>query len=134
MAWLALGLSALSFLIATSVAILYAADRLSDDAPLESAESYSLYDAGLPAWGTVGLTTTGRASKGMVEGSVERALQGAVEDFGGSADDITGVRCKDLANVKQDSVASCSLMIQDYPGTAVLTFLDDNGSYLVTLY
>ncbi|WP_353952263.1 hypothetical protein V6K52_02125 [Knoellia sp. S7-12] len=133
-AWTALGLSALSFLIATSIGIIYAAHSLSGTEGSQGSEGEGLYyDAGMPSWGSVDLSATGQAEKRSLTDSVEEALKQGIEDFDGNADDISNVSCEGLAP-KKDSVATCSVTVQDYDSTVVLFFLDDDGGYLATLY
>lgn len=133
--WTALGLSALSFIIATSVGIIYAADRFgSTGSTGSSSGDESMYDAGLPSWGTVPLTPSGQATDVALTDSLEEALQTGIEDFGGAAEDVEDVFCEALPAPKKDSVGTCSVTVQGVDSTVVLFFTDNDGNYLATLY
>ncbi|MEO7268623.1 MAG: hypothetical protein ABIW49_05395 [Knoellia sp.] len=123
-AWTALGLSALSFLITMSIGIVYAADRLGGS----SEEFY--YDAGMPSWGAVDLTPTGAATDIALTDSVTDALVEGLED-GVPVEDVF---CEALPGPKKDTVATCSALVDELDSTVVLFFLDDDGGYLATLY
>lgn len=131
-AWTALGLSAVSFLVATSIGILYAADALSDGGA--AAEEGLYYDAGLPAWGVVELSPTGQATERALTDSVEEALVSGIEAFDGTAEDLGDVFCEALAAPRKNSVGTCSAIVQDTESTVVLVFTDDEGSFLATMY
>jgi hypothetical protein len=123
-AWTALGLSALSFLIAMSIGIIYAAERLGGS----SEEFY--YDAGMPSWGSVDLTPSGAATDIALTDSVTDALVEGLED----GVPVEDVYCEALPGPKKDTVATCSALVDELDSTVVLFFLDDEGGYLATLY
>lgn len=125
-AWAALGLSALSFFIATSIGIIYAADRLGAS---ESSEEY-FYDAGQPSWGTVDLAPSGAATELALNNGVAQALQDSFEE----GVPIEEVYCEPLPAPKRDTVTSCSVLVDEIDSTVVLLFLNDKGAFLATLY
>ena len=131
-AWTALGLSALSFVVASSVGILYAVNSFAGES--QSGNGGLFYDAGLPSWGSVDLTPSGQATERALTDSVEEALKNGIQDFDGSAEDVTDTFCEAVSAPKKDSVATCSAMVQDTDATVVLFFTDNEGSYLATLY
>ncbi len=125
-AWTALGLSALTFLITMSIGIIYAAERLGGSG---SSEEF-FYDAGMPSWGTVDLTPTGAATDVALTSSVTEALVDGLED----GIPVEDVFCDALPAPKKDTVATCSALVDELDSTVVLFFLDDDGGYLATLY
>lgn len=133
-AWTALGLSALSFVVATSVGVVLAAQTLSGDSSEEPLEEGLYYDAGMPVWGEVALAPSGAATERILTDSLEEALRTGIEDYDGSADDIGDVYCEALTAPRKDSVATCSATIADVESTVVLFFTDDDGSYVATVY
>ncbi|EAQ00734.1 hypothetical protein JNB_11184 [Janibacter sp. HTCC2649] len=126
MAWTALGLSALSFLITMSIGIIYAADRLGSSG---SSEDF-YYDAGMPSWGSVDLAPSGAATELALTSSVTDALYEALDD-GVPVDEVF---CEALPGPKKDTVATCSALVDELDSTIVLVFLDNEGGYLATLY
>ena len=138
-AWTALALSALSFLLAASVGILYAVDRFgggssAGDASQDDAGYY--YDAGLPAWGRIELSPTGAATELAlnhgVKGAFEEAFAEGLE--GEEAPVMDEVFCEPLAKVAKDVVTTCATTVDDYESTVVLYFTADDGTFLATLY
>ncbi|GAA4118096.1 hypothetical protein GCM10022415_16600 [Knoellia locipacati] len=132
-AWTALALSAAAFVVATGVGIVYAANTLSDGSADGSGEGL-FYDAGMPVWGTVELAPSGAATERILTDSLEDALRTGIEDFDGSAEDISDVYCEALTAPRTNSVATCVASVQDVETTVVLVFLDDEGGYLATVY
>lgn len=125
-AWAALGLSALSFLVATSVGILHTVDRFG---PSASSEEW-VWDAGLPAWGEVELTPTGATTDRALTDAVTDALVEVLED----GVRVENVLCEALPGPKKDTVATCSALVDEYDSTIVVFFTDDRGRFLATLY
>lgn len=123
-AWTALGLSALAFLLATAIGILYAADRFGGSL------NETFYDAGTPTWGAVDLTETGAVTDRALTDSVTEA----VIDVLGDGVPIENVLCEALPAPRTNSVATCSALIDKLDSTVVLFFTDDSGSYLATIY
>ena len=125
-AWTALGLSALTFLATMSLGIVYAADRLGSSGPSEG----FYYDAGMPSWGQVDLAPSGAATDIALSDSVTEALVDGLED----GVPVEDVYCEALPGPKKDTVATCSVLVDEVDSTVVLFFLDDEGGYLATLY
>ncbi|WP_106298957.1 hypothetical protein [Knoellia remsis] len=122
---MALGVSALSFLIALSVGVLFAADRVGS-----GGDEVWGYDAGLPAWGEVELTPTGAVTDRTFTDSVETAVVDVLED-GTPVEDLL---CEALPAPRKDTVTSCGAVIDGFDTTIVVLFLDDNGGFMATLY
>jgi len=133
-AWTALALSAAAFVVATSVGVVYAANTLSDGGSGDGSGEGLFYDAGMPVWGTVELAPSGAATERILTDSLEEALRTGIEDFEGSAEDISDVYCEALTAPRTNSVATCVATVQDVETTVVLVFLDDEGGYLATVY
>ena len=136
-AWTALGLSALTFLLATSIGILYAADRLSSDGPVSSAvqpdegeEGEEPYDAGYPAWGQVEVADGGAISAGALAASVREAIVDSFEE-GLVVSDLT---CSAIDAPRKDVVSTCSGEIEDLEAFVVVYLTDAYGSFVATVY
>lgn len=128
-AWLALALSALAFVVATTVGILYAVHSVGPDRPSSASGEEFFYDAGLPAWGSVDLTPTGAVT--------DRALTDAVDVAYGDSDDgiaMQDLLCEALPAPRKDTVTTCSATVDDLESTIVVFFTDDRGTFLATLY
>ncbi|MFC7485144.1 hypothetical protein ACOCJ7_01355 [Knoellia sp. CPCC 206453] len=125
-AWTALALSALTFLITMSIGIIYAVERLGGSG---SSEDF-FYDAGMPSWGSVDLAPSGAATELALTNSVTEALVDGLED----GIPVEEVFCEPLPAPKKDTVATCSALVDELDSTVVLFFLDDDGGYLATLY
>ncbi|MFC7490241.1 MULTISPECIES: hypothetical protein [unclassified Knoellia] len=132
-AWTALALSALSFVIATSIGILYAVDRFSESVPSpapSSSDEELLYDAGFPAWGTVDIAPSGAVTEIALNNAVTDALTEALDD----ESTVNDVFCDALLAPKKDLVTTCSVSVDEYDSTVVLFFVDTEGDFLATLY
>lgn len=141
-AWTALGLSALTFLMATSIGILYAVDRLSSADPVSSSAQSGQgdggdgdagdapYDAGYPAWGQAELTDGGAIGADALATSVEQAIIDTFEN-GLVVNDLT---CSPIAAARKDVISTCSGEIEDIEAFVVVYLIDDDGSFVATVY
>jgi len=133
-AWLALALSAATFLLTTAIGIVYTVDRVSGGGSEYADDEGPYYDAGMPSWGEVALSPTGQATERTLTDSVGQALRQGFEDFGNDPDELEDVSCAALPAPKKDTVATCSVTAVGIDSTVVLFFTDDDGSFLATVY
>jgi hypothetical protein len=87
-----------------------------------------------PMMGGSGYVLTGEVTvvdKGASDGDLQQSLTTAIEDDGGSVDELV---CPLRSQVGQGLVTVCHGSVDGFDWTGVVVFEDDEGSFIVTEY